>query len=245
MSENKTKIDRSKYIIEQKENEEITKHYTEVNGADIKIRKNKNCKIFILDNCGGMFVDDCENCKIIVGPIEGSIMVRTSKNCEISVIARQIRFRDCENIKCFAYCPSDPAVESSFNIFFAPYNSFFPHLKELFVKANFIKENNHINNPYDFTPDLVLGNGATHFLNLPDAEFKIEQIPDYDKPIEEMWNGYSESEPLIKGKINLKINNNEENKKNKSKNIFTNKIFLIIIISLILLLFSLFIKYKK
>ena len=65
-----------------------------------------------------MFVDDCENCKIIVGPIEGSIMVRTSKNCEISVIARQIRFRDCENIKCFAYCPSDPAVESSFNIFF-------------------------------------------------------------------------------------------------------------------------------
>ena len=245
MSENKTKIDRSKYIIEQKENEEITKHYTEVNGADIKIRKNKNCKIFILDNCGGMFVDDCENCKIIVGPIEGSIMVRTSKNCQISVIARQIRFRDCENIKCFAYCPSDPAVESSFNIFFAPYNSFFPHLKELFVKANFIKEKNHINNPYDFTPDLVLGNGATHFLNLPDAEFKIEQIPDYDKPIEEMWNGYSESEPLIKGKINLKINNNEENKKNKSKNIFTNKIFLIIIISLILLLFSLFIKYKK
>ena len=245
MSENKTKIDRSKYIIEQKENEEITKHYTEVNGADIKIRKNKNCKIFILDNCGGMFVDDCENCKIIVGPIEGSIMVRTSKNCQISVIARQIRFRDCENIKCFAYCPSDPAVESSFNIFFAPYNSFFPHLKELFVKANFIKEKNHINNPYDFTPDLVLGNGATHFLNLPDAEFKIEQIPDYDKPIEEMWNGYSESEPLIKGKINLKINNNEENKKNKSKNIFSNKIFLIIIISLILLLFSLFIKYKK
>ena len=245
MSENKTKIDRSKYIIEQKENEEITKHYTEVNGADIKIRKNKNCKIFILDNCGGMFVDDCQNCKIIVGPIEGSIMVRTSKNCNISVIARQIRFRDCENIKCFAYCPSDPAVESSFNIFFAPYNSFFPHLKELFVKANFIKEKNHINNPYDFTPDLVLGNGAPHFLNLTDAEFKIEQIPDYDKPIEEMWNGYSESEPLIKGKINLKINNNDEIQKNKSKNIFTNKIFLIIIISLILLLFSLFIKYKK
>ena len=245
MSENKTKIDRSKYIIEQKENEEITKHYTEVNGADIKIRKNKNCKIFILDNCGGMFVDDCENCKIIVGPIEGSIMVRTSKNCEISVIARQIRFRDCENIKCFAYCPSDPAVESSFNIFFAPNNSFFPHLKELFVKANFIKEKNHINNPYDFTPDLVLGNGAPHFLNLPDAEFIIEQIPDYDKPIEEMWSGYSESEPLIKGKINLKINNNDENQKNESKNIFTNKIFLIIIISLILLLFSLFIKYKK
>ena len=245
MSENKTKIDRSKYIIEQKENEKITKHYTEVDGANIKIRKNKNCEIYILDYSGGMFVDDCENCKIIVGPIEGSIMVRTSKNCEISVIARQIRFRDCENIKCFAYCPSDPAVESSFNIFFAPYNSFFPHLKELFVKANFIKEKNHINNPYDFTPDLVLGNGAPHFLNLPDAEFKIEQIPDYDKPIEEMWNGYSESEPLIKGKINLKINNNEENKKNKSKNIFTNKIFLIIIISLILLLFSLFIKYKK
>ena len=54
MSENKTKIDRSKYIIEQKENEKITKHYTEVDGANIKIRKNKNCKILFL-----IIVEEC------------------------------------------------------------------------------------------------------------------------------------------------------------------------------------------
>ena len=65
-----------------------------------------------------MFIDDCENCKIITGPIDGSIMIKTTKNCSISLITRQLRFRDYENIKCFTYCPTEPAVENSFNIFF-------------------------------------------------------------------------------------------------------------------------------
>ena len=92
-----------------------------------------------------MFIDDCENCTIVTGPIDGSIMIRTCKNCSISTIASQIRFRDCQNIKVFAFCKTDPAVESSYNIFFAPYNAFFPHLKELFTKANFTpSDTNHI-----------------------------------------------------------------------------------------------------
>jgi hypothetical protein len=205
----KPKVDRSKYIIEKQENQTIYKHYSEVAGANFKIRRNKNCTIYVLDYSSGMFIDDCENCKIITGPIDGSIMIRTTKNCSISTIARQLRFRDCENIKCFTYCPTDPAVESSFNIFFAPFNSFFPHLKELFTNANFNQsESNHINSPYDFTPDKELGNGAKHFLMLPENEFVIEKIKDNGK-IEEMWDGYSQNEEIIvkNGGVNLNDDN--------------------------------------
>ena len=61
-----------------------------------------------------------------------------------------------------------------------------------------------------------------------------------------MWNGYSESETLIKGKINFKKNNDiKENQKNNLKNKFLNKISLIIIISFLFLLFSFFIIKKK
>ena len=210
-STSKPKIDRSKYIIENQQDQTIYKHFNDVSGANFKIRKNKNCTIYVLDNSSGMFIDDCENCKIITGPIDGSIMIRTTKNCSISLIARQLRFRDCENIKCFTYCPTDPAVENSFNIFFAPFNAFFPHLKELFENNNFNKnESNHINTPYDFTADKVIGNGAQHFLMLPENEFVIEKIKDGNDPIEEMWEGYSQSEELImkKGGVNFEEENN-------------------------------------
>ena len=120
--ETKPKIDRTKYIIEKQNDTTVYKHFGEVDGFNFKIRRNTNTTIYILDYCSGMFVDDCENCKIITGPINGSIFIRTSKNCTISTIARQVRFRDCENLKVYTYCPTDPAVESSFNIFFSSEN---------------------------------------------------------------------------------------------------------------------------
>jgi hypothetical protein len=232
MTAEERKKNREKFMIKDKENETIYKHYGDLNGADFKLRKNKNCEIYILDWSKGMYIDDCEDCKIFCGPIDGSIFIRGSKNCEISIIARQVRFRGCENIKVFTYCPSDPAVESSFNIYFAPFNAFFPHLKELFVKGEFKKEEkNHIDTPYDFTTGEVLGGGAPHFLKLSEDEFYIKVINDGDAPVEEMFEGYSQEEPWIQnkssdlpkfGESKINIENNEfnftDNENNKNNN---------------------------
>lgn len=68
-------------------------------------------------------------------------MIRTSKDCSISIVAKQLRFRDCENIKIFSYIESDPVVESCSGIFFGPYNAFLPSQYELFTKANFTPSN--------------------------------------------------------------------------------------------------------
>ena len=198
LSAEERKRNREKYMIKDKENETIYRHYGDLNGADFKLRNNKNCEIYILDWSKGMYIDDCENCKIFCGPIDGSVFIRGSKNCQFSIIARQVRFRTCENLKVFTYCPTDPAVESSFNIFFAPFNAFFPHLKELFIKGSFKSgEKNHIDTPYDFTPGEELGGGAPHYLALPEEEFFIKVINDGNDQVEEMFEGYSKQEPLI------------------------------------------------
>ena len=234
ISAEERKKNREKYMIKDKENETLYRHYGELNGADFKLRKNKNCEIYILDLSKGMYIDDCEDCKIFCGPIDGSIFIRGSKNCQFSIIARQVRIRSCENLKVFTYCPSDPAVESSFNIYFAPFNAFFPHLKELFVKGEFKKEEkNHIDTPYDFTPSEELGGGAPHHLKLPEDEFFIKVINDGDAPVEEMFDGYSEEEPWIQNKsselpnFEQKVDNNnnddfnfinENNNENKKDN---------------------------
>ena len=198
------KKEREIHTIDKKEGETIYRHYGQlIEGWDFKIRNSKNCEIYILDCMKGMFIDNCENCKIVVGPIEGSLFVRTSKNCEISVISHQVRFRDCENIKIFTYCPNDPVVESSFNIYFAPFNAYFPHLKELFKKYNFNpNESNHINSVYDFTQDKVMGDGAPHFLPLPKEQFYIKTVRDGSDPVEEMFEGYSQSEEWIRERSN-------------------------------------------
>ena len=192
---------REKFMIHDKENETIYRHFGDLNGADFKLRKNKNCEIYILDWSKGMYIDDCEDCTIVCGPIDGSIFIRGSKNCKISLIARQVRFRTCENIEIYTYCPSDPAVESSFNIYFAPFNAFFPHLTSLFEKGGFKQEEkNHIDTPYDFTPSDVLGGGQPHFLNLSEDKFHLKVIRDGEAPIEEMYLGYSNKEPFIQNK---------------------------------------------
>ena len=211
---------REKYSIHDKENETIYRHYGDLDGADFKIFKNKNCEIYILDWSKGMFIDDCENCTIICGPIDGSIFIRKSKNCKVSLIARQVRFRESENIDIYTYCPSDPVVESCFNIFFAPFNAFFPHLSDLFKKGGFNSEDkNHIDTPYDFTPSEVLGGGLPHFSHLSEDKFNIRIIRDGEAPVEEMFKGYSEKEPFLVNKASElpkfgEVSDNSNNNKN-------------------------------
>ena len=212
---------REKYSIHDKENETIYRHYGDLDGADFKIFKNKNCEIYILDWSKGMFIDDCENCTIICGPIDGSIFIRKSKNCKVSLIARQVRFRESENIDIYTYCPSDPVVESCFNIFFAPFNAFFPYLSELFKKGGFNSEDkNHIDTPYDFTPSEVLGGGLPHFSHLSEDKFNIRIIRDGEAPVEEMFKGYCQKEQFLVnkaselpkfGEISNNINNSNKN----------------------------------
>ena len=213
---------REKYSIHDKENETIYRHYGDLDGADFKIFKNKNCEIYILDWSKGMFIDDCENCTIICGPIDGSIFIRKSKNCKVSLIARQVRFRESENIDIYTYCPSDPVVESCFNIFFAPFNAFFPHLSDLFKKGGFNSEDkNHIDTPYDFTPSEVLGGGLPHFSHLSEDKFNIRIIRDGEAPVEEMFKGYCEKEPFLVNKASElpKFGEISDNSNNKNINI--------------------------
>ena len=213
---------REKYSIHDKENETIYRHYGDLNGADFKLLKNKNCEIYILDWSKGMFIDECENCTIVSGPVDGSIFIRKCKNCKVSTIARQVRFRESENIDIFTYCPSDPVVETCFNIFFAPFNAFFPHLEELFLKAGFKPEDkNHIDTPYDFTPSEVLGGGLPHYSQLPESNFVIKIVRDGESPLEEMFKGYSEKEPFLINKADElpKLGESLTNNSNTNQNV--------------------------
>ena len=47
-------FNRSRTIIEKKDGEEIIRHYGEMSENSYKIRRNKNCRIYMLDYCKGV-----------------------------------------------------------------------------------------------------------------------------------------------------------------------------------------------
>jgi hypothetical protein len=67
------------------------------------------------------------------------VFIKNTKNCNISVVAKNIHVDDCENLRIYAYCPSIPIINNSDLINFGPFNAFLPKLKDLFIKADFIK----------------------------------------------------------------------------------------------------------
>lgn len=52
--QNKPKIDRTKYIVEKQEGQTIYKHYGDIEGLSFKVRRNKNCTIYLLDYIDGV-----------------------------------------------------------------------------------------------------------------------------------------------------------------------------------------------
>jgi hypothetical protein len=155
-----------------------------------------------------MFIDDCTNCKIILGPCDGSIMIRTTKNCSISVIAKQIRFRDCENLKIFSYCPCDPIIESSNKIMFGPYNAVFPRLKELFTQAGFEANTNQYQNIYDFSGGKNSQTGQSwDFITIDDFVFEEIKNPDTNEKCEFLYDTFQQELENFSGKqYNLESN---------------------------------------
>nr|VZI12213.1 unnamed protein product [Spirometra erinaceieuropaei] len=90
----------------------------------------KNAFIYLLDHINTLFVDECKNCSIVAGPVQTSMFVRNCTNCRILASCQQYRVRDCNVVTTFLACTSDPIIESSSELKFAPYQFSYPELKD-------------------------------------------------------------------------------------------------------------------
>ncbi|CAD8200571.1 unnamed protein product [Paramecium octaurelia] len=154
----KAKLNREDYQFRKKTGEELIKYPGQLNGLDFVISNCEECTIYICDHAAQIFVDLSKNCKIFIGPVEGSIFVRKCENIEISAASSQFRVSNSNNIQCFVYTSSDPALEKSTAITFAPYNFAYPGITDDFGKAKLDPENNKWSEVFDFTPNAEANN---------------------------------------------------------------------------------------
>lgn len=135
----------------------MTKLPGSVSGQPFNIIDCKNCTILILDHCDQIQIDNCTNSKIFIGASSGSIFLRNCQNCKLTVACKQFRTRDCVDCNVYLYCKTEPIIESSTNLKFAPFNGAYPGHDKAMVAANLNPEQNLWYAIYDFNDESKSG----------------------------------------------------------------------------------------
>ena len=138
-----------------------------INSPVFNIENLNSCKVYILDISEAIYVDKCVSCEFYVAPVKVSFVMRHSQNSTCSVACRKLSVKNCTNFTFYLYCPSDPNIESSFDIKFAPYNFSYPKQDKDFQKVGFDPSNNRWCKVCDQSPST-----GVNFSLLPTNMFK-------------------------------------------------------------------------
>jgi len=111
----------------------------------------EDCEVYICTVTAQAFVDDCKRSVIMFGPCESSVFVRNCEDCVFWLATQQLRTRDCKNCKFFLYSKTEPVIESSEDLAFAPWCAEYPGCGEHFQQARFDRQRNMWNAVFDFS----------------------------------------------------------------------------------------------
>ena len=169
------------FIFKNKRKETLIKLPGSIKEQGFNIDKLDECEVYILDITDTIYIDNCNNCKFFIAPVKGSIFLRDSRNCVCSVACRQLRVKNWTDATFFLYSMSDPHIEQSFDMKFAPYNFAYPNQDIDFRKAGFDVNVNRWCKVYDHSG----GNGEGHFSLLPPNQFQNceKQLENYGFPV--------------------------------------------------------------
>lgn len=137
-----------------------------IKGQPFKIYNVKDCTLVVPDHCDQVIIEHCSNSRIFIGVSSGSIFLRNCHDCTFTAACKQLRTRDCSNCTLNLYCPTEPAIESSIGMKFAPFNGAYPGHKEDMAFAKLPLTANLWYAIYDFSM-MDHGNSNHHFEILP------------------------------------------------------------------------------
>eukprot|EP01084_Bolivina_argentea_P071654 130213_1 len=154
--------------IANKSLETIYKESGSINGSDICLSNLTNCTISICDYIGALRMNNIKYCTIITGPIASSLHVEYIENSTINSIMRQCRIHYCKNTKFYIHVNSEPVIEYSDNVQFAPYNVRYKELNKHWEQSKVDKDINRWDKVKDF--NWFKQQHSPHWTVIPKAE---------------------------------------------------------------------------
>lgn len=121
-----------------------------IQGQPFDIFDCQKCTILLLDNCDQVQIDDVVDSKIFIGASSGSVFVRNCKNCTFTVACKQFRTHDCLNCTFNLHCKTEPIIETSKGMKFAPFNGAYPGHRKAMLDADLDPSINKWHAVYDF-----------------------------------------------------------------------------------------------
>ena len=135
------------------ENQNLATIYKEsgsINGSDVCLSNLVNCTISICDNIGALRMNNIKHCTILTGPISSSLHVEYIEKSTIHAIMRQCRIHHCKDTKFYIHVNSEPVIEHSDNVQFAPYIGKYPQLTQNWEKSDVDQNINQWDKVKDF-----------------------------------------------------------------------------------------------
>eukprot|EP00484_Ammonia_sp_Unknown_P030297 CAMPEP_0197033976 /NCGR_PEP_ID=MMETSP1384-20130603/12222_1 /TAXON_ID=29189 /ORGANISM="Ammonia sp." /LENGTH=386 /DNA_ID=CAMNT_0042463843 /DNA_START=33 /DNA_END=1193 /DNA_ORIENTATION=- len=155
-------------VIENKKLETIYKANGSINGSDICLSNLVNCTVSICDHIGALRMNNIKHCTIITGPISSSLHVEHLENSTVNAIMRQCRIHYCKDSKFYIHVNSEPVIEHSDNVQFAPYNVRYKELTQDWKKCDVDQKLNQWNKVKDF--NWFKQQQSPHWSIIPEAE---------------------------------------------------------------------------
>eukprot|EP01083_Nonionella_stella_P266696 901829_1 len=113
-------------------------------------------------------MNNIKYCTIITGPIASSLHVEYIENSTINSIMRQCRIHYCKNTKFYIHVNSEPVIEYSDNVQFAPYNVRYKELNKHWEQSKVDKDINRWDKVKDF--NWFKQQHSPHWTVIPKAE---------------------------------------------------------------------------
>merc|ERR1712232_920220 len=90
---------------------------------------------------------------------ESSVFVRDCEDCTFWLAAQQLRTYNCKRCTFFLYTKTEPIIETSDELTFAPWSAQYPKCTEQFRRVGFDPQRNLWNAVYDFNGQV----GVSHW----------------------------------------------------------------------------------
>ena len=134
-----------------------TKPPKSIDGQPFDIADCNQATLLVLDNTDMVQIDNTHNSRIFIAASSESVFVRDCSGLTLTVACKQLRLRDCKNCNIYLYSKTEPIIETSSVIAFAPFNGAFEGHAEAMARANLQPSYNLWFAVYDFNDEAKSG----------------------------------------------------------------------------------------
>ena len=124
------------FTFKNKKNEQLSKEAGKIDGQPFDIAECQDCEIVITDHCDQVQIDQLKTCRVFLGASSESVFVRDCSDCTFYLACKQLRTRDCHNCTFYLYAKTEPIIELSDGICFAPFLGGYPEQAQHMKSAN-------------------------------------------------------------------------------------------------------------